>query len=202
MRGPMQIVIAFRGTASLANIRADLRVWRTRYPADVGSPLLFTAPMVHEGFHAAWTANGFNRRLLGRLQHIVGLCTEGKDSDKPIDVYVTGWVRCAALCCLERRQCRLGGRPGCGGFCVDLALPSFAPYMCLPVYLPVGLPDAPLAGWRCRHSLGGALATLCAFDIKRSCPRAGEEGGGGRGCAGGRCSSQAHPPLHVHPQHI
>ena len=37
-----QIVIAFRGTASMANVGADLQMWRTRYPAGVGSPLLLS----------------------------------------------------------------------------------------------------------------------------------------------------------------
>jgi hypothetical protein len=36
------VVIAFRGTASMANVKADLQVWRTPWPVGVGHPLLFT----------------------------------------------------------------------------------------------------------------------------------------------------------------
>lgn len=50
-----QVVIAFRGTTSLANVRADIQVWRTRFPPDVGSVLLCSAPLVHRGFLTAYT---------------------------------------------------------------------------------------------------------------------------------------------------
>jgi hypothetical protein len=36
----LQVVIAFRGTASMANLRADLQVWRRRWPEGIGTPLL------------------------------------------------------------------------------------------------------------------------------------------------------------------
>ena len=75
-----------------------------------------SAPQVHQGFHACYTANNFNERLLSRLQHILYRCTANQQeagSEKPVTVYVTG------------------------------------------------------------HSLGGALATLCAYDIKKRCPCAG-----------------------------
>ena len=38
----LQVVIAFRGTASMANVRADLQVWRRRWPEGIGTPLLCT----------------------------------------------------------------------------------------------------------------------------------------------------------------
>jgi hypothetical protein len=37
-----QVVIAFRGTASLANVKADLQVWRTRWPPGVGNVFMRT----------------------------------------------------------------------------------------------------------------------------------------------------------------
>ena len=52
--------------------------------------------MVHQGFHSCYTANGFNDKLLSRLEHILYRCAnEQKDagSEKPVNVYVTG---CAA----------------------------------------------------------------------------------------------------------
>ncbi|PSC73217.1 DEAD-box ATP-dependent RNA helicase 50 isoform A [Micractinium conductrix] len=112
------VVIAFRGTTSLANVRADIQVWRTRFPPDVGSVLLCSAPLVHRGFLTAYTANNFNERLLGRLEKILYRCAldhreeaeERGGEEKPVQVYVTG------------------------------------------------------------HSLGGALAQLCAYDVKKRCP--------------------------------
>jgi hypothetical protein len=38
----LQVVIAFRGTASMANVKADLQVWRTSWPPGQGSELLCT----------------------------------------------------------------------------------------------------------------------------------------------------------------
>jgi hypothetical protein len=38
----LQVVIAFRGTASLANVKADLQVWRQRWPEGVGNMWLGT----------------------------------------------------------------------------------------------------------------------------------------------------------------
>ena len=37
-----QIVVAFRGTASVSNAVTDTQVWRTRYPPNTGSVLLGT----------------------------------------------------------------------------------------------------------------------------------------------------------------
>ena len=42
----------------------------------------------------------------------------------------------------------------------------------------------------CRHSLGGALATLCAYDIKQRCPCAGTQA---QPCAARRCRARSLP---------
>ncbi|KAL4431078.1 hypothetical protein ABPG75_006334 [Micractinium tetrahymenae] len=110
------VVIAFRGTASFNNVRSDLQVWRARWPANVGSPMLCTAPMVHKGFIDCYRANDFNEKLLSRIEHILYRCSRraGEGTQRPVRVVVTG------------------------------------------------------------HSLGGALAMLCAFDVLNRCPIAAD----------------------------
>ena len=49
--------------------------------------------MVHQGFLRAYTANGFNDKLLARLQHILYRCASEQHGEvnKPrVTVYVTG----------------------------------------------------------------------------------------------------------------
>lgn len=62
------MVISFRGTASLANVKADIQAWLTSYPRGQGTCMLCTAPMVHTGFYQAWTANGLNDKLISRWE--------------------------------------------------------------------------------------------------------------------------------------
>ena len=60
--------------------------------------------MVHQGFHRCYTANGFNDKLLSRLEHILYRCANEQkdaDSEKPVNVYVTG--------CVQRTLCRVVG---------------------------------------------------------------------------------------------
>ncbi|KAK9817879.1 hypothetical protein WJX72_003574 [[Myrmecia] bisecta] len=102
--GADTVVIAFRGTASLANVLADLKMWRANHPAVQGQVCLGTQPLVHTGFLASWQANGLDQRVLQQMRSIL---SERKASATPLKVYMTG------------------------------------------------------------HSLGGALATLAAFDIQQ-----------------------------------
>lgn len=41
----------------LPSARPALQVWRTRWPANAGSAMLWTAPMVHKGFIDCYRAN-------------------------------------------------------------------------------------------------------------------------------------------------
>lgn len=104
------VVVAFRGTASVSNLLSDLQVWRVRHPKDSsGAPSTFARiPMVHRGFLNVYTAEGFNDRLLSRVEHIISGCqlsqkkkvekaraTQGEnqlreDKEKPVRLLITG----------------------------------------------------------------------------------------------------------------
>ena len=70
------IVLAFRGTASMANVKADIKVWRK----PVGQPqqqhthrrgrgrLFGSRPMVHSGFLLTWEASGLKHDVMTLLK--------------------------------------------------------------------------------------------------------------------------------------
>ena len=69
------------------------QVWRKKWPRDVGSSLLCTAPMVHQGFWASYVTNGFSERLVNRLEQIISRCTDahtGGGDGKKVKIYITG----------------------------------------------------------------------------------------------------------------
>ncbi|KAK9814194.1 hypothetical protein WJX72_002000 [[Myrmecia] bisecta] len=100
------VVLAFRGTASVANACADLKLWWTAHPPLRGNLAMLNRPMVHSGFLASWLANGMNLRVVECVKRVVsGMAANSHN----IKVYATG------------------------------------------------------------HSLGGALATLAAYDIRKGC---------------------------------
>ncbi|KAK9823190.1 hypothetical protein WJX72_000942 [[Myrmecia] bisecta] len=99
------VVLAFRGTASLANVLADIQMWRSPYPP--GKQSCCVRPLVHSGFKRSWLANGLRDKV---CQHVADITRAAACARRDVQVIVTG------------------------------------------------------------HSLGGALATLAAFDIMRGCP--------------------------------
>ncbi|KAK9804066.1 hypothetical protein WJX73_001449 [Symbiochloris irregularis] len=64
------VLLAFRGTASLANAKSDLKVWRVAHPPERGLFWLGTQPLVHSGFWRAWVADDLNLRVLGLVQKL------------------------------------------------------------------------------------------------------------------------------------
>ena len=66
------IVLAFRGTASMANVLSDIEVWRSAYPPIEGSYFLGTQPMVHRGFSATWQGSGLRDDVMELLKEIIG----------------------------------------------------------------------------------------------------------------------------------
>lgn len=65
------LVVAFRGTASMANIKADSKLYRSAHPPVRGSLLLGTRPLVHAGFLASWTTGEYNTQVLHRIRQIL-----------------------------------------------------------------------------------------------------------------------------------
>jgi hypothetical protein len=81
------VVLAFRGTASLSNVVADLKVWRAVHPPKRGSYWLATRPMVHHGFMQVWFTSGLKQQVLGKLAEIM---TAPRAVDTPWRVLLTG----------------------------------------------------------------------------------------------------------------
>ena len=81
------VVLSFRGTASLANVLADLKVWRAVHPPKRGSYWLATQPMVHHGFKQVWFTSGLRQQVLSKLAEIM---TPPRAGDTPWRVLLTG----------------------------------------------------------------------------------------------------------------
>ncbi|CAL8466201.1 g5737 [Coccomyxa elongata] len=64
-----RILIAFRGTASLANALADVQAWRTVHPPPRGR--WGRRPLVHVGFLRSWLRNGLDMRVKSRVMEII-----------------------------------------------------------------------------------------------------------------------------------
>ena len=45
-----------------------MQVWMRAHPPERGSVALGTRPMLHTGFHKAWTASGLHAEVTGFLQ--------------------------------------------------------------------------------------------------------------------------------------
>ena len=80
------IVISFRGTVSMANVLADLELWRAVHPPERGNYLLGTQAMVHRGFLLTWQTSGLKDDVLNLMNEIMGADSSGE----PWRVLTTG----------------------------------------------------------------------------------------------------------------
>ncbi|PRW59946.1 alpha beta-hydrolase [Chlorella sorokiniana] len=69
--GPDTLVITFRGTQSLANVKADAQFWRSPHPPVRGKLWLGSRPMIHSGFLASWNGEGLDLQVLLRVRQIL-----------------------------------------------------------------------------------------------------------------------------------
>lgn len=81
------IVLAFRGTASMANVLADLEVWRAAHPPERGKYFLGSQPMVHRGFLETWQTSGLKADVMELLKEIM---SANPEKDAPWRVLTTG----------------------------------------------------------------------------------------------------------------
>ena len=72
------VVFSFRGTASLVNVLADLKVWRGIHPPKRGTWVFGNQPMVHRGFLETWEDSGLKEEVLAVL---TGLLLVDDDDD-------------------------------------------------------------------------------------------------------------------------
>ncbi|KAL4458650.1 hypothetical protein ABPG75_013515 [Micractinium tetrahymenae] len=219
--GPRALVITFRGTQSLANIRADAQFWRSPHPPRRGVFLLGTQPMVHTGFLASWVGRGLDRQVLQRVRQVL----EGRHHGSDMPPFDTTVVRCcsqaheekgaalaaAAAAALEAEAAAAGG--GMSGYGESQELSGLDEAAVAAVLAELAgqgsaTSQASLAsngsagngsssssaggglsggGASLKqqqqqqpfriivtgHSLGGAVATLCAADLARELPKWG-----------------------------
>mmetsp|Transcript_17938 Transcript_17938/g.53981 ORF Transcript_17938/g.53981 Transcript_17938/m.53981 type:complete len:703 (+) Transcript_17938:404-2512(+) len=83
------MVIAFRGTASIKNVAADLQMWLHVHPREHRKGRRWwRVPMVHAGFHRSWTISGLSEKVLDHVRKCVDSCAT--PSDKPFQILLTG----------------------------------------------------------------------------------------------------------------
>ena len=104
------IVLAFRGTASLANVWLDLQVWRRPHPPGMkGHAWNGSLPMAHAGFLACWTKHGFGERVRRRVREIV--TADGQAGrGPPWTIHCFGHSLGGALACLCAADLQLMAR--------------------------------------------------------------------------------------------
>ncbi|KAI3436487.1 hypothetical protein D9Q98_005904 [Chlorella vulgaris] len=95
-----QVVLAFRGTASLQNAMTDIKAWKiTLAPHRRVRGELVKA---HAGFATAWLNNGFNEKVLGKLREV----DAARTGSGPLRIWLTGHSLGGALAILAAVEIR------------------------------------------------------------------------------------------------
>lgn len=114
--GNNTIVVAFKGTSSFENALTDINFLKVYHPPTRTAPmssfwgfkLIPTPVRVHKGFLDAWTKNGFDQRVLARINQLINEEFSYQDpesntdsnSGSAVSIYVTGHSLGGALATL------------------------------------------------------------------------------------------------------
>lgn len=106
--GKSTLVISFKGTASHQNVKTDLDFLKVVHPPkrsvnvlghSEGLKEIKSTPRVHRGFYDAWVGNGYNEKVLEKVQSFIH-----KESSNEMKIHISGHSlggALASLCAID-----------------------------------------------------------------------------------------------------